>query len=209
MSVSRVVGSIDPDGTRLLLLLLSLQQGIVQLLMHRYQLGRLYLSVATGESKKIDITGELSAPRFVPSLSVLLPFLMFVQCFQVFNAYSLIRYYVLNDVEVHVRGGCSERWLQARADSSACCCVRRCCCWACSLCRSASATSALPCTRTMRSGATQAITRSKSRSLAITTTTTITTAIVIGIARQRGRTRRRKSTMRIRVLRQARTAQCF
>jgi hypothetical protein len=70
--------------------------------MHRYQIGRLYLSVATGESKKIDITGELSAPRFVPSLSVLFPFLLFVQLFQLYNAYQLISYYYYNDVEVHV-----------------------------------------------------------------------------------------------------------
>eukprot|EP01094_Clydonella_sp_ATCC50884_P019123 TRINITY_DN366_c6_g1_i1.p1 TRINITY_DN366_c6_g1~~TRINITY_DN366_c6_g1_i1.p1 ORF type:complete len:336 (+),score=105.43 TRINITY_DN366_c6_g1_i1:156-1163(+) len=75
-------------------------QGIVQTMMHRYQLGRLYAKVATGEARSMDVTGELMNPRYVPSLSVLLPFLITAQLLQVYTG-SLCWSYFLSGAEFH------------------------------------------------------------------------------------------------------------
>jgi len=70
---------------------LMIWQGFVQCLMHRYQQYRLYEMVAIGKAKKIDVTGELLAPQYVPSLFVLLPFILSMQGFILYVAYGSIK----------------------------------------------------------------------------------------------------------------------
>ena len=71
----------------------SISQGAVQVLMNRYQIGRLYNLVARGEASKMDVTAEIVDSRFVPSMTVLMPFLIAVQLFQGYNGVSLFLFY--------------------------------------------------------------------------------------------------------------------
>jgi len=82
----------------------SLLQGLVQILQNRYQSDKLYKAIALGQADTMDVTGEgllymSSSPRsvthFSPSISVLLPFLLFVQCFQIYNGYCLLEQLML------------------------------------------------------------------------------------------------------------------
>jgi len=70
------------EDVRKLFLIFAIWQGVVQMLMHRYQQSRLYEMIATGKAKRIDVTGELLTPQFVPSLVVLLPFILSMQGLQ-------------------------------------------------------------------------------------------------------------------------------
>merc|ERR1712137_1286239 len=54
----------------------AIVQGLVQILMNRYQIGRLYNLVARGEASKMDVTAEIIDLRFVPSMGFLIPFLL-------------------------------------------------------------------------------------------------------------------------------------
>jgi hypothetical protein len=69
-------------------------QGIVQILINRYQLGRLYKEVAMGKAGLMDVTGE--SVGWTPSAMTLLPFLVVVQSFQLINCYALLKAFVLN-----------------------------------------------------------------------------------------------------------------
>ena len=78
-------------------------QGTVQILLNRYQIGRLYNLVARGEATRMDVTAEVLDPRFVPSLSLLLPCLMALYSFQLFNGYTLLHsYFTMEAVEMQV-----------------------------------------------------------------------------------------------------------
>ena len=74
-------------------MLFCVAQGVVQVLMNRYQIGRLYNAVACGKASKMDVTADVIDQRLVPSMSTLSLFLILVQTFQFFNSYSLLSFY--------------------------------------------------------------------------------------------------------------------
>ena len=76
---------------------MTICQGSVQILLNRYQIGRLYNLVARGEATRMDVTAEILDPRFVPSLTVIFPFLVGLYSFQLRNGYSLLSTYLLGD----------------------------------------------------------------------------------------------------------------
>ncbi|KAF2071748.1 hypothetical protein CYY_006933 [Polysphondylium violaceum] len=79
-------------------------QGLVQILTNRYQQGRLYKLVAMGKANIIDVTGESEGwnddPGWTPSALFLLPFLLFVQFFQLYNSFSFFAYAYTNEFKV-------------------------------------------------------------------------------------------------------------
>ena len=75
------------------MMVFSICQGSVQVLMNRYQIGRLYNLVARGEASRMDVTAEIIDHRFVPSMTFLLPFLFMVYLFQFYNGYTLFSFY--------------------------------------------------------------------------------------------------------------------
>jgi hypothetical protein len=85
----------DPvyDTFRPIMLVLSAIQAVTQILVTRYQSGRLYRLVAMGKASRLDVTGESNTEwvgaGWTPSAAVLLPFLLVAQCFQLFASYSL------------------------------------------------------------------------------------------------------------------------
>jgi hypothetical protein len=66
-------------------------QGLVQILINRYQQGQLYKLVAMGKATIMDVPGEaegwIKDTAWTPSAMFLLPFLVFVQSFQLYLAY--------------------------------------------------------------------------------------------------------------------------
>ena len=76
----------------------SLLQGIVQYLQSTYQRSKLYKLIAIGKATRMDVTGELGSninhlddsSHCSPGLSLLFPFLLFVQLFQLYNSYTLL-----------------------------------------------------------------------------------------------------------------------
>lgn len=74
----------------------ALFQGIVQILMNRYQLGRLYNLVAIGKATRMDVTTDIFDKRFPISIKVLLPFLIIGNCFQGYISYHMLEYYWTN-----------------------------------------------------------------------------------------------------------------
>jgi len=70
-------------------------QGLVQILINRYQQGQLYKLVAMGKASMMDVAGEaegwINDPGWTPSAMFLLPFLLLVQCFQLFISFKLFR----------------------------------------------------------------------------------------------------------------------
>lgn len=69
-------------------------QGLVQILINRYQQGQLYKLVAMGKANMMDVAGEAegwlgSDLGWTPSAMFLLPFLLFVQFFQLYISYEL------------------------------------------------------------------------------------------------------------------------
>lgn len=68
-------------------------QGLVQILINRYQQGQLYKLVAMGKANMMDVAGEaegwISDLGWTPSAMFLLPFLLFVQIFQLYISYAL------------------------------------------------------------------------------------------------------------------------
>jgi hypothetical protein len=70
----------------------SICQGSVQVLMNRYQIGRLYNLVARGQASRMDVTAETVDARFVPSMGFLMPFLLMVQLFQAYNAFTIFSF---------------------------------------------------------------------------------------------------------------------
>lgn len=69
-------------------------QGLVQILMNRYQIGRLYNLVARGEASRMDVAAEIVDSRFVVSMGVLVPFLTLMNFFQMYMSYSMIQYFI-------------------------------------------------------------------------------------------------------------------
>lgn len=72
----------------------SLFQGIVQILQTRYQTAKLYKLIALGKVGTMDVPGEAGSSMWIdlaPSVTFLLPFLLFVQGFQIYNSYTLLR----------------------------------------------------------------------------------------------------------------------
>ena len=62
-------------------------QSITQILINRYQIGRLYRLVALGKASRLDVTGEsqphwMSEPGWTPSALFLFPFLVVTQLLQ-------------------------------------------------------------------------------------------------------------------------------
>jgi len=99
MSVVILTWNWDDPGYKFFypqMMIFTVCQGAVQILMNRYQIGRLYNLVARGEASRMDVTAEIVDPRFVPSMTVLMPFLLFVQLFQGYNAITLFYFYYLN-----------------------------------------------------------------------------------------------------------------
>ncbi|KYQ88186.1 transmembrane protein [Tieghemostelium lacteum] len=74
-------------------------QGIVQMLSSRYQQGQLYKQVAMGKASVIDVTGE--SDGWTPSALFLLPFLLFVQLFQLYNSFCFFAYSYRNNFDLH------------------------------------------------------------------------------------------------------------
>eukprot|EP01133_Synstelium_polycarpum_P008696 gene8696-10216_t len=74
-------------------------QGFVQILTNRYQQGQLYKLTAMGKANIMDVTGEnmISDPGWTPSAIFLLPFLLFVQAFQLYNGVTFIYHAHFND----------------------------------------------------------------------------------------------------------------
>jgi len=68
-------------------------QGLVQILINRYQQGQLYKLVAMGKASMMDVAGEaegwINDPGWTPSAMFLLPFLLLVQSFQLFISFKL------------------------------------------------------------------------------------------------------------------------
>jgi hypothetical protein len=75
-------------------LYMTLAQGVVQILQTRYQQGRLYKLVAMGKATRMDVTGGehsgFGLEQFTPSLLFLFPFLLSLQCFQLYHGYTLL-----------------------------------------------------------------------------------------------------------------------
>lgn len=71
----------------------GLVQGLVQILINRYQQGQLYKLVAMGKANMMDVAGEaegwIADLGWTPSAMFLLPFLLFVQGFQLYISYEL------------------------------------------------------------------------------------------------------------------------
>jgi hypothetical protein len=70
----------------------SIAQGSLQILMNRYQIGRLYNLVARGEASRMDVTAEIVDLRFVPSMGFLIPFLFMVHLLQLWIGYVLLNF---------------------------------------------------------------------------------------------------------------------
>lgn len=68
----------------------GLFQGLVQILMNRYQIGRLYNLVARGKATRMDVTAEIMDQRFAVSMGVLLPFLIGMNCYQLYIGYAML-----------------------------------------------------------------------------------------------------------------------
>jgi len=70
---------------------LGLVQASVQLLANRYHQSQLYKQIAIGKASRMDVTGEaVSPPNWTPSANLLLPFLLFFQTYQIYNAALLV-----------------------------------------------------------------------------------------------------------------------
>ncbi|GAM17337.1 hypothetical protein SAMD00019534_005120 [Acytostelium subglobosum LB1] len=69
-------------------------QGLVQILSSKYQQGQLYKLTAMGKANIMDVTGEnmISDPGWTPSALFLLPFLILVHCFELFNGVTFLLY---------------------------------------------------------------------------------------------------------------------
>jgi len=90
----------------------SLFQGCVQILQNKYQTSKLYKMIAMGKADTMDVTGEglltlektSSWLSLSPSINVLLPFLLFVQAFQIYNGITCLHlgYSHFEDVEWEV-----------------------------------------------------------------------------------------------------------
>jgi len=80
-------------------------QGLVQILINRYQQGQLYKLVAMGKANMMDVAGEAEGwitgdLGWTPSAMFLLPFLLFVQFFQLFISFVLFKS-VIVQVSIH------------------------------------------------------------------------------------------------------------
>ncbi|GAM28319.1 hypothetical protein SAMD00019534_114950, partial [Acytostelium subglobosum LB1] len=71
-------------------------QGLVQFLASRYQQGQLYKLTAMGKATIMDVSGEnnkqIQGHGWAPSALFLLPFLLFVQSFQLYNGITFLYY---------------------------------------------------------------------------------------------------------------------
>eukprot|EP01113_Clastostelium_recurvatum_P036977 TRINITY_DN5361_c0_g1_i1.p1 TRINITY_DN5361_c0_g1~~TRINITY_DN5361_c0_g1_i1.p1 ORF type:complete len:365 (+),score=89.10 TRINITY_DN5361_c0_g1_i1:31-1095(+) len=80
----------------------SFAQGLVQVLINRYQQGQLYKLVAMGKATIMDVAGEsegwIDDPGWTPSAMFLLPFLLTVQLLQLYTAGSFFLYAVTHDL---------------------------------------------------------------------------------------------------------------
>jgi len=96
----------SPNYTQFLpqFLYFCLGQGLVQILQTRYQSVKLYKLIAMEKADTMDVAGELSGSwlDFTSSVTFLLPFLLFVQFFQLYNGYTLLRLAATNLVEWQV-----------------------------------------------------------------------------------------------------------
>lgn len=83
-------------------LALCLFQALVQLLQNRYQQARLYKLVAMGKATRMDVTGGehsgMWLEQWTPTLMFLLPFLLTLQCFQLYHGYTLLRHAVFQGI---------------------------------------------------------------------------------------------------------------
>eukprot|EP01111_Echinosteliopsis_oligospora_P009867 TRINITY_DN2973_c0_g1_i2.p1 TRINITY_DN2973_c0_g1~~TRINITY_DN2973_c0_g1_i2.p1 ORF type:complete len:203 (+),score=38.58 TRINITY_DN2973_c0_g1_i2:656-1264(+) len=81
-----------------LFLFFSGAQGLVQILINRYQQGQLYKLVAMGKANMMDVPGEsegwINDPGWTPSAAVLFPFLVSVQSTQLYIAYRMMRIWI-------------------------------------------------------------------------------------------------------------------
>jgi len=73
----------------------SLFQGAVQVMQNFYQSSKLYNLIAMGKASNMDVTSEVGSSIFFdfgcsPGITFLLPFLLFVQSFQIYNSYTLL-----------------------------------------------------------------------------------------------------------------------
>lgn len=80
-------------------------QGIVQMLQNKYQSSKLYKLIAMGKADRMDVTSELGSNIFSalgcsPGLTLLLPFLLLVQSFQIYNSFTLFNVAISNENNV-------------------------------------------------------------------------------------------------------------
>ena len=75
-----------------MIMLFGVFQGVAQVLMNVYQIGRLYNLVARGEASRMDVTAEILDHRFAVSMGVLLPFLLFMNGFMIYISVSALNY---------------------------------------------------------------------------------------------------------------------
>ncbi|KAL6072950.1 Transmembrane protein 120 [Balamuthia mandrillaris] len=66
-------------------------QTLVQVLLNWYQMGRLYQLVAMGKAGTMDVAGGEGWVDWAPTRGILLPFLLFMQGFQLYNGWTLAR----------------------------------------------------------------------------------------------------------------------
>jgi len=89
-------------------LYLSLVQAIVQILQTSYQSAKLYKLIAMGKADTMDVTGagfiwlDFGLIKQSPSVTFLLPCLLFVQGFQLYNALTLLNLASYQSVEWQV-----------------------------------------------------------------------------------------------------------
>jgi len=100
MAISICILTWGPESTNYIhflpqFLLFSLLQGAVQVMQNIYQSSKLYNLIAMGKAGRMDVTSEVGSSIFFdfgcsPGITFLLPFLLFVQSFQIYNSYTLL-----------------------------------------------------------------------------------------------------------------------
>jgi hypothetical protein len=81
----------------------SFFQALVQMLQTQYQTAKLYKLVSLGKASRMDVTGDFDAgveSSCNPGLYFLLPFLLFMQGWQFYNGYTLIKLFLESDFKL-------------------------------------------------------------------------------------------------------------
>ncbi len=110
MAISISILTWGPDSSNYVhflpqFMVFSLFQGAVQVMQNIYQSSKLYSLIAMGKASRMDVTSEVGVFWHIgcsPGLTFLLPFLLFVQSFQLYNSYTLLEMALTSSVEWQV-----------------------------------------------------------------------------------------------------------